>query len=94
MRNGIAYRLPPLVRLTDATGSGSWPTPTSRDWRSEKCSPEFYEEREMETQGKTLAWEIGGALNPQFVSWLMGFPLDWCDMPDEQPQECPTASQS
>jgi hypothetical protein len=29
MRNGIAYQLPPLVRLTDATGSGSWPTPTA-----------------------------------------------------------------
>jgi hypothetical protein len=27
MRNGTAYRLQPLVRLTDATGSGSWPTP-------------------------------------------------------------------
>ena len=31
MQNGIAYRLPPLVRLTDATASGSLPTPTTRD---------------------------------------------------------------
>jgi hypothetical protein len=29
MRNGIAYRLPPLVRLTDATESGLWRTPSS-----------------------------------------------------------------
>ena len=29
MRNGIAYRLPPLVPLTAATESGSWPTPVS-----------------------------------------------------------------
>ena len=29
MRNGIAYQLPPLVPLTDATGSGLWPTPTT-----------------------------------------------------------------
>ena len=28
-RSGIAYQLPPLVRLTDATASGSWPTPTA-----------------------------------------------------------------
>ena len=28
MRSGTAYQLPPLVRLTDATGSGLWPTPT------------------------------------------------------------------
>ena len=28
MRNGTAYRLPPLAPLTDAIASGSWPTPT------------------------------------------------------------------
>ncbi len=27
MRNGIVFRLPPLVPLTAATDSGSWPTP-------------------------------------------------------------------
>jgi hypothetical protein len=26
---------------------------------------------------------LPGVLNPQFVSWLMGFPIDWCDMTDE-----------
>ena len=30
MRNGTAYQLPPLVRLTDATGSGLLPTPTAQ----------------------------------------------------------------
>jgi hypothetical protein len=30
-RNGTVFQLPPLVRLTDATGSGSWPTPTVDD---------------------------------------------------------------
>jgi hypothetical protein len=29
MRNGTAYLLPPLVRLTDETGCGSLPTPTA-----------------------------------------------------------------
>ena len=29
MRNGTAYQLPPLVPLTDATASGSWPTPSA-----------------------------------------------------------------
>ena len=29
MRNGIAYQLPPLVRLTDAIGSGLLPTPAA-----------------------------------------------------------------
>jgi hypothetical protein len=37
---------------------------------------------------------IGGALNPQFVSWLMGYPLDWCDMPEESQEMCQTESAS
>ena len=32
MQNGIAYRLPPLVPLTDATESGSWPTPATKGY--------------------------------------------------------------
>ena len=34
--NGIAYQRPPLVRLTDETGSGEWPTPHgfSKDGKS------------------------------------------------------------
>lgn len=31
MRSGTAYQLPPLVRLTDATGSGLWQTPVAND---------------------------------------------------------------
>jgi hypothetical protein len=145
-RSGTAYQLPPLVRLTEETGSGSlatpqardyrtgeghrwntpekrsrnlndqiaadvgykmwptphgmcvpnarragpsgnelgnavnrslWPTPTSRDFRSESCSPTYFAEREAQTRGKTLAWEAGGSLNPTWVEWLMGFPLGW-----------------
>ena len=26
---------------------------------------------------------VSGSLNPQFVSWMMGFPLDWCDIEGE-----------
>jgi hypothetical protein len=31
MRNGTAFQLPPLVRLTDETGFGSWATPAAAD---------------------------------------------------------------
>jgi hypothetical protein len=34
MRNGIAYQLAPLVRLTDAIGSGLLPTPTEGDGKA------------------------------------------------------------
>ena len=32
--NGIAYRLPTLAHRISGIGSGSWPTPAARDWRS------------------------------------------------------------
>jgi hypothetical protein len=34
----------------------------------------------------------GGQLNPQWVSWLMGFPVDWCDLPGESQPESQTES--
>src|SRR5690606_7494350 len=41
-RSGIAYRLPPLVRLTSGIGSGSWPTP-----RGSKRGPRAREGAEL-----------------------------------------------
>src|SRR6185312_1128239 len=38
MQSGIAYRLPPLVRLTDEIASGSLPTPSATDFKSESMS--------------------------------------------------------
>lgn len=34
----------------------SWPTCSARDWRSESCSPEYQDERNAQTRGKTLSW--------------------------------------
>jgi hypothetical protein len=39
MRSGIAYQLPPLVRLTDETEFGLWPTPVAND---DNKSPEAH----------------------------------------------------
>jgi hypothetical protein len=80
MRSGIAYRLPPLVPITDATACGLWPTP---------CATESRQGFQNRTRGKrgtqesltTVACKtLGltrGALNPTWVEWLMGFPLAW-----------------
>lgn len=48
MRNGTAYQLLPLVRLTDATVSGLWPTPC-------KTEPDETPERWMERQSAKAA---------------------------------------
>ena len=138
MRSGIAYQLPPLVPLTDATGSGLWPTPTvvytREDWEPERIKARQAEVKAATTaNGKhhtgngfglnlsqavrmaavlrfptptrsmhkgssagamtrlsgasrlndrlDYAVEQGhiktGRLNPLWVAWLMGFPIEW-----------------
>lgn len=48
-----------------------WPTPVSRMWKDSGCPSEF-NRNEI-----PLAALVGGALNPTWVEWLMGFPLEW-----------------
>lgn len=67
------WTLPELARAT-------WPTPTSRDYKDGSfCA-------NVETNGLLgrTVWngpseqtEKPGALNPEFVCWLMGFPPEW-----------------
>ncbi len=47
----------------------TWPSPAARDWRSGKGRTE---------NGHTpqLPEVVGGQLNPMWVAWLMGWPLD------------------
>lgn len=82
----IQTALTDMVRL--------WPTPQARD-HFPAHTPEAIAKQKAAGHGcSNLNDTIGGQLNPQFVSWLMGFPLDWCDMPGELQPECPTESTS
>lgn len=47
-------------------------TPTSRDWKSGKASEETHDQN-----SRPLSEQVGGQLNPTWVGWLMGWPLDW-----------------
>lgn len=111
MRNGIAYRLPPLARLTDGTGHGLWPTPTvngnyNRKGASKTSgdglatavriwpSPNTVDARGGTRRGngqRQLCHVVGGALNPTWVEWLMGFPSGWTDL---EPSETPSSRKS
>lgn len=135
MRNFTLYRLQPLVRLTDATGSGFWGTPTShprthtprnvhhgkqlanqvamlptpqrhqgyssgantKQWSGANSLPAMarhglwptptvkgdYNRAGLSAKsGDGLATAVGGALNPTWVSLLMGFPADWLELGD------------
>lgn len=52
-----------------------FPTPTARDWRSDKGQQT--DEERYGKKGKPLRRVIGGQLNPTWVEWLMGFPPEW-----------------
>lgn len=45
-------------------------TPTARDWRSGKAS-----QATMERNSRPLSEQVGGLLNPDWVEWLMGWPI-------------------
>lgn len=79
---------PVSTHLTDAVKM--WPTPNARDHKDSGPNTNY---AALAAKSK-LAGTVGGSLNPQFVSWLMGYPLDWCDMPDESLPKSPTESKS
>lgn len=43
------------------------------------------------TSGDGLATQVGGALNPTWVEWLMGFPAGWTAL---EPSEMPSSRKS
>jgi hypothetical protein len=53
-----------------------WPTPTTQD-ASNNGAPSQHERNSL-----PLNAAIGGALNPTWVEWLMGYPLGWTDCGD------------
>lgn len=68
-------------------GCGFWPTPTRRDSRTLKGSQP---PKRAPTSGLPLVWTIAltltpekrsaGRLNPEWVEWLMGWPMGWTDL--------------
>ena len=56
----------------------TWPTPAARDYRHPNAKT--YSERGGGTKGEQLPNAVGGALNPTWVEWLMGWPLGWTDL--------------
>lgn len=57
-----------------------WPTPNASD--GAKWSAQTKQERQAKGQQVRLCHELGagGRLNPQWVEWLMGWPIGWTDL--------------
>ena len=72
-RNTPGSRAHAGVSLTDFVrddgGRGRWPTPTASEHK--------YRLSGDSQQSKCLNALSGGALNPKWVEWLMGWPLGW-----------------
>ena len=56
---------------TDTVGRAVWATPTAH--------PRTHTPRDVD-HGEQLANQVGGALAPEFVEWLMGFPKGWTEL--------------
>jgi hypothetical protein len=54
------------------------PTPTARDWKDSGLNTNY----ETAKKKSRLAGTAGGALNPMWVEWLMGYPAEYTDLKD------------
>jgi hypothetical protein len=55
-----------------------YPTPTAQDAKNNGAPSQ------QERNTKPLNAEIGGALNPDWVEWLMGWPIKWSQIENEK----------
>jgi hypothetical protein len=51
-----------------------WPTPTAHNAKETNAPSEALRNT------PTLAAQVGGQLNPNWVGWLMGFPIEWANL--------------
>lgn len=67
-------------KLVTAVAMEMFPTPQARD-HFPAHSPEYIAAKKAEGHGMSnLNDSVGGALNPTWVEWLMGWPLGWTDL--------------
>lgn len=71
-----------------STAVKTWATPVARDFRHPGRSRL---ERTGGKQGECLPQQVGGALNPMWVEWLMGWPLGWTDLKPSATDKSPNA---
>jgi DNA (cytosine-5)-methyltransferase 1 len=62
------------VQITLNRAVKIWPTPTASNAKNNGSASQ------MRRNTKPLDAEVGGALNPMWVEWLMGWPLGWTDL--------------
>jgi hypothetical protein len=64
------------------TPNKMWPTPTVNDSKNNGGKAQYNRMSNGKPRGLDLNAKIGGALNPMWVEWLMGYPIGWTDLKD------------
>ena len=75
----------PTWQAVLAVAARKWPTPTAHNAK-EMAAPSEYQRNTP-----TLAAQAGGALNPPWVEWLMGWPIGWTDLRPLATDRCHSA---
>ena len=76
------------IRLQDQVNNPKlWPTPVQRMYK-DKGYPSEYGRNEI-----PLAAQVGGPLNPDWVEWLMGWPIGWTDLKPLETDKCHSVPQ-
>lgn len=73
MLDGECWELVPAVPGTKGGGSGSWPTPTARDYKGYSTRNRWTVPNVL----KQLFPKTSGAPHPRFIESLMGWPIGW-----------------
>jgi len=82
-RGRLLFRLVPSMPDTDATESGLWPTPTALEFKDSGANWPLLAKldrggrvlRRIATRATEAERLVGGSLNPNWVEWLMGYPI-------------------
>jgi hypothetical protein len=76
----IAKRNKYNSKLEEKIAMDMYPTPTARDWKDTGINSNYKRMAEKSILSGTVMMKqkkIGGKLNPEFVEFLMGYPLNW-----------------
>ena len=81
MLNGECWRQPTLARPTSGNEFGYWPTPTAMTATGGAALCKWGGSGARAKLRKMVSSkELNGPLNPEWVSWLMGWPLGWSSL--------------
>ena len=91
-RNGTLFLLPHLAPRTSANAAGLLPTPrVSRGF----TNPTLLKPRPDCLTSRLLGMPVlGKRPRPQFVEWMMGFPIGWSELRSLETPSCPRSPNS